>query len=72
MAQVASADAMKSAIMKMKNNLEFNRSRIGDLERIILEGVVIPDVGGYEIRAQQLTKDGSQPRSQHYGGQSES
>ena len=72
MAEVASADAMRAAIMKMKNNIEFNRSRIGDLERIIMEGVTIPDVGSYEVRASQLAKDGSQPRSQQYSAQSES
>ena len=31
MAEVASANQMRNAILKIKNNLEFNRSRVGDL-----------------------------------------
>jgi alpha-glucuronidase len=43
-----------------------NKSRIGDLDRIILEGVTIPEVGGFEIKADTLTKDGAQSRSKTY------
>lgn len=55
----------------MKKNFEINRSRIGDLERIILEGVNIPEVGGFEIRADTLTKDGAQSRSRTHSDSAE-
>ena len=37
-----------------------------------MEGVIIPEFGGYDIRANQLIKDGTQPRTQSYSGQNES
>jgi hypothetical protein len=38
---------MRESINGLKKNFEINRSRIGDLDRIILEGVNIPEVGGF-------------------------
>lgn len=57
---------MKESISRLKKNLEFNRSRIGDLERVIFEGVNLPEIGGFDIRADVLTKDGAQSRSKVY------
>lgn len=54
---------MRESINRLKKNFEIHKSRIGDLDRIILEGVNIPEVGGFEIRADTLTKDGAQSRS---------
>ena len=51
---------------RVKKNLETNRSRVGDLERSILEGVTFPDVGSFEIRADVLTKDGATSRSKNF------
>lgn len=33
-----------------------NRSKVGELEKIILEGVVLPEVGNFEIRSEALTR----------------
>ena len=57
---------MKETINRLKKNLDLNRHRIGDMEKIIMEGVVIPDVGGFEIRADSLAKDGAMSRSRTY------
>lgn len=63
LAEVASTNAMRESINRLKKNFEIHKSRIGDLDRIILEGVNIPEVGGFEIKADTLTKDGAQSRS---------
>ena len=33
---------------------------------MIMEGVIIPDVGGFEIKADLLAKDGAMSRSRTY------
>jgi len=64
---------MRNAFTRIKNNIEINRSRIGaDIERIIMEGVQMPEVGSYDIRADQLTRGGSVARTRSYENQSES
>lgn len=70
MAEVAASNAIRESINRLKKNLETNRSRIGDLDRIILDGVSIPEVGGFEIKADTLTKDGAQSRSRTYSDSS--
>ncbi len=62
---------MRECINRLKKNFEIHKSRIGDLDRIILEGVNIPEVGGFEIRADTLTKDGAQSRSRTHSDSSE-
>lgn len=49
-----------------------NRSRIGDLEKTIMEGVVIPEVGSFEVKSDLLAKDGAQSRSHTYTSSSDS
>ena len=39
---------------------------MGDLERILLEGIIFPEVGSFEIKAESLTKDGALGRSKSY------
>ena len=43
-----------------------NRSRVGELEKVLLEGVIIPEIGSFEIKADLLTKDGALSRSKSY------
>ena len=43
-----------------------NRSRIGELERVLLDGITFPEVGSFEIKAELLTKDGALSRSKSY------
>ena len=62
MAEVAASNAMN----RIRKNLETNRSRIGDLERVILEGVNLSEVGSFDIRADVLTKEGANSRSKQY------
>lgn len=56
MAEVATSNALREAMNRIKRNIDTNKSRIGDLERVIMEGVVIPDVGSFDIKADLLTK----------------
>ena len=51
---------------KLKRNIDVNRSRVGELEKVLLEGVIIPEIGSFEIKADLLTKDGALSRSKSY------
>ena len=48
-----------------------NRHRMGELERVLMEGVIIPDIGGFQIRADLLAKDGALSRSRSFVESSE-
>ena len=72
LAEVASSNALRESLNRVKRNIETNRSRIGDLERTILEGVTFPDVGSFEIKGDILTKDGAVSRSKGYQNQPQS
>lgn len=66
LAEVATSNAIREAINKIKRNIETNKSRIGDLERVILEGVNIPEIGSFDIKADVLTKEGAASRSKGF------
>ena len=72
LAEVASANAIREAINRLKRNLEMNKSRIGDLDRVIMEGVSIPEIGSFEIKGDLLARDGAQSRSSTYANSSDS
>lgn len=71
MAEVATSNALREALTRLRKNIESNRSRIGDAERVILEGVSFPDVGGFDIKADILAKDGASSRSKAYQSQTQ-
>lgn len=62
LAEVAASNAMN----RIRRNIETNRNRIGDLERVILEGVNFSEVGSFDIKADVLTKEGASSRSKGY------
>jgi len=70
MAEVSASNAFREAFNRLKKNIDTNRSKIGDLERVIFDGVVIPE-GNFEIRSDVLTKDGASSRSGSYQGTSQ-
>jgi hypothetical protein len=47
LAEVASSNAMRESLNRLKRNIDSNRARIGDLERVLLEGVTFPEVGSF-------------------------
>ncbi len=51
---------------KLRRNVDTNKSRVGDLERVIFEGVAFPEAGSFEIRADVLTKEGALSRSKGF------
>ena len=63
---------MRETINKLKRNLDNNKSRIGDLDRTIMDGVIFPDMGNFDIKPDMLTRDGSQSRSQTFSSSSDS
>lgn len=69
MAEVATSNALREAVNRIRKNIETNRSRVGDLERLIFEGVNFPDVGSFDIKADILAKDGAASRSKGYQNQ---
>ena len=66
MAEVASSNALRESLNKLRRNVDTNKSRIGDLERTIFDGVAFPEAGSFEIKADVLTKDGALSRSKGY------
>lgn len=71
MAEVATSNALREAVTRIRKNIETNRSRIGDLERVLLEGVNFPDVGSFDIKADILAKDGASSRTKGYQAQTQ-
>lgn len=63
--------AASNAINKIRKNIEINRSRIGDLERIILDGVNFAEIGTFDIRSDVLTREGASSRTRVYQGQNQ-
>lgn len=66
LSEVASTNLFKDSIERLRKNLEKNKSRIGELDRLILEGVTLPEVGSFDIKADSLIKDGTQSRTRTY------
>ena len=56
-----------------KKCIELNKNKIGqDASHLILDGVVLPDIGIFDIKADLLLKEGAQGRSQTHSQGSES
>ena len=62
---------MREALNKLKRNVNTNKSKMGDLERLIFEGVAFPEAGSFEIKADLLTKDGAMSRSKGFQNMSQ-
>ena len=56
LAEVAASNAVRESLNKLRRNVDTNKSRMGDLERVIFEGVAFPEAGSFEIKADVLTK----------------
>ena len=41
---------MKDALNKIRKNIEANRYKLGETEKLIMNGVEIPDVGNFDIK----------------------
>ena len=70
LAEVASSNGLKESLNRIRKNIDNNRSRVGDLERAIFEGVAMGEIGSFEIRSDLLTQEGAQSRSKAYQSQS--
>jgi hypothetical protein len=66
LAEVATSNALRESLNRVRKNIDSNKSRVGDLERTILDGVTFPDVGSFEIKGDVLTKEGAASRSKGF------
>lgn len=71
MAEVAASMALKEALNKIKKNIETNRYKLGEAEKIIMEGVVIPEVGSFDIKSDIFNESALASRSRIYQQQPE-
>ena len=56
---------------RLRKNIEQNRTQLGsEVDKALLEGVVFPDASSFEIRADNLTKDGTVPRGSSFSNSS--
>ena len=62
-AEVTNCSQLKEALNKIKKNIEVNRYKLGETERIIMEGVVIPEVGNFDIKADAFNENTLSSRS---------
>ena len=63
---MAASNALRESMNKLRRNVDSNKSKVGDLDRIIFEGVVLPEIGSFDIKADALTREGAMSRSSGY------
>ena len=63
LAEVANSTALRDALNTIKRNMENNRFKIGDAEKIIFNGVTFPDVGSLDIKADSFSESNLASRS---------
>jgi hypothetical protein len=68
---VAISASLKEALNKIKKNMELQKYKLGDAERLIMDGVVIPDVGSFDINADIFAENALSSRSRVFQQQSE-
>jgi hypothetical protein len=66
LAEVATSNALRDALNVVRRNVDMNRHRIQDLDRIVLGDVSIPEFGSFEIRAETLARNAAQIRSRTF------
>ena len=57
---------MKDALNRIKRNIETNRYKLGEAERIVMDGVIIPDVGSFDIKSDVFSENSLSSRSRVY------
>ncbi len=63
---MAFSNALKDALSQIRRNVDMNKSRIQDLDRIVFNEVNVPELGSFEIKAETLAKSISQVRSKTF------
>lgn len=57
---------MKDALNRIKRNIETNRYKLGEAERIVMDGVIIPDVGSFDVKSDVFSENSLSSRSRVY------
>jgi len=55
-AEVAISTAFRDALARVRRNVELNRFKFGEGERFIFEGVVLPEVGNFDIKSDTFSE----------------
>ena len=63
LAEVANSTALRDTLNAIKKNIEANRFKIGEAERLILNGVTFPEVGSFAIKADTFSENNLASRS---------
>lgn len=61
----------RDAINRIKKNLEMNRYKLGDSEKLILDGVTLVDIGNFDIKSDVFSDGSLTTRSRVYQQQTE-
>lgn len=70
-AEVANCSAFRDAFARLKRNVDINKFKIGDLDKLIFEGVTIPEVGNFDIKSDIFSDGSLTSRSRIYQQQTE-
>jgi chromosome segregation ATPase len=62
-AEVANCIALNEALSRIRKNIEVNRYKLGEAERLIMEGVNIPEVGNFNIKIDAFSEKTLSSRS---------
>lgn len=66
MAEIATSNSLRDALALIRRNVDMNRHRIQDLDKIVFNDVVFPDVGSFEVRAELVARSLTQPRTRTF------
>lgn len=71
MAEVANCTAFRDAINRLKRNVDLNRFKLGEAEKLIFEGVTFPDVGNFDIKSDVFSEGTLASRSRVFQQQTD-
>ena len=63
LAEVATSNAYRDAVNQIRRNVDLNRFKIQDLEKIVFNEVRLPELSSYDIKADMLVRGTVQARS---------
>lgn len=70
-AEVANCTAFRDAINRLKRNVDLNRFKLAETEKLIFEGVTFPDVGNFDIKSDVFSEGTLTSRSRVFQQQTE-
>lgn len=71
LAELAVSAAFRDAFSRIRRNIEAQRYKLGDAEKIVMEGVVVPDLASLDIKADIFSEGALASRSRVFQQQTE-